>query len=82
MEYAQQLLKDNNMSMTEIYEYIGFANQSALNNALQKKYNLTPRELQKEIIGNKSYLSFMYFSLPHSGIRNNTCLIFILYWQL
>lgn len=36
MEYAQLLLKDNNMSMTEIYEYIGFANQSALNNTLQK----------------------------------------------
>lgn len=50
MEYAQQLLKDNNMSMTEIYEYIGFANQSALNNALQKKYNLTPRELQKKLL--------------------------------
>lgn len=50
MEYAQQLLKDNNMSITEICEYIGFANQSALNNALQKKYNLTPRELQKKLL--------------------------------
>lgn len=50
MEYAQQLLKDNNMSITEIYEYIGFANQSAFNNALQKKYNLTPRELQKKLL--------------------------------
>ena len=50
MEYAQQLLKDKNMSITEICEYIGFANQSALNNALQKKYNLTPRELQKKLL--------------------------------
>ena len=50
MEYAQQLLKDNNMSITEIYEYIGFANQSAFNNTLQKKYNLTPRELQKKLL--------------------------------
>ena len=82
MEYAQQLLKDNKKSIAEIYEYIGFANQSALNNTLQKKYNLPPSRTTKEIIGNKSYLSFMYFSLPHSGIRNNTCLIFILYWQL
>ena len=38
------------MSITEICEYIGFANQSALNNALQKKYNLTPRELQKKLL--------------------------------
>ncbi len=36
MEYAQQLLKDNKKSIAEIYEYIGFANQSALNNTLQK----------------------------------------------
>ena len=28
MEYAQQLLKDNKKSIAEIYEYIGFANQS------------------------------------------------------
>ena len=40
------------------------------------------QQLLKDNIGNKSYLSFIYFSLPHSGIRNNTCLIFILYWQL
>lgn len=53
MEYAQQLLKDNNMSITEIYEYIGFANQSALNNALQKQYNLTPREIQKNLLQTK-----------------------------
>ena len=50
MEYAQQLLKDNKKSIAEIYEYIGFANQSALNNTLQKKYNLTPRELQKKLL--------------------------------
>ncbi|WP_301423982.1 AraC family transcriptional regulator [Bacteroides caecimuris] len=36
MEYVQQLLKDNKKSIAEIYEYIGFANQSALNNTLQK----------------------------------------------
>ena len=77
MEYAQQLLKDNKKSIAEIYEYIGFANQSALNNIQSHSSRTT-----KEIIGNKSYLSFIYFSLPHSGIRNNTCLIFILYWQL
>lgn len=82
MEYAQQLLKDNKKSIAEIYEYIGFANQSALNNTLQKKIQSHSSRTTKEIIGNKSYLSFMYFSLPHSGIRNNTCLIFILYWQL
>lgn len=50
MEYAQQLLKGNNMSITEICEYIGFANQSALNNTIQKKYNLTPQELRKKLL--------------------------------
>lgn len=82
MEYAQQLLKDNKKSIAEIYEYIGFANQSALNNTLQKKIQSHSSRTTKKIIGNKSYLSFIYFSLPHSEIRNNTCFIFILYWQL
>lgn len=50
LEYAQQLLKENRMTGTEISEYIGIANQSALNNMFQKKYNSTPQQKQVELL--------------------------------
>ncbi len=83
MEYAQQLLKDNKKSIAEIYEYIGFANQSSLlNNTLQKKYNLTPRELQKKLL-ETSHTYPSYIS-PYRIVESETIpvLFFILYWQL
>lgn len=50
MEYVQQLLKENQMNGMEISEYVGFENQSALNNTFRKKYHLTPQERQRELL--------------------------------
>ena len=81
MEYAQQLLKDNKKSIAEIYEYIGFANQSALNNTLQKKYNLTPLELQKKLL-ETSHTYPSYIS-PYRIVESETIpVLFLSYMTL
>ena len=44
MEYAQTLLKDNEMSVSEISSHVGFANTPAFNNKFKKAYHQSPIE--------------------------------------
>lgn len=71
MERAQQILKEERMSITEISDYIGLANQSALNNIFQKKYHLTPQEKQMEL---SKTVQFYPFSVSSPNIVEITAI--------
>ena len=50
IEHVMNLLKDNKMSMPEISDYVGFANQQALYNAMRKKAHATPSQTKVNLL--------------------------------
>lgn len=76
IEFALQLYKEGNMTGTEISEYIGFANQPALNNIFQKKYNQTPQERLLEL-SQKSHDYPLPISPYHIVESESTSILFL-----
>lgn len=71
LEYALQLLREGNLSRSEIAERIGFANDTALYNSFKKKYDYTPGEyyksfLSKEILNYTGCVNCKIINLPET----------------
>lgn len=62
LEYAQQLFKDNHLTISEISDTIGFANQPAFNNTFKKHYGITPAQKRKMLLEKQ----FEHFSSSHT----------------
>lgn len=63
LEYAQSLLKEGNMNITEISDMIGYANTPAFNNEFKKLYHMSPT--QKKVYLQNKIKSYSPNKLPY-----------------